>query len=310
MTTGDEQEAARSEPRQRAPVAARRRSVLAAYVQLTKPRVIELLLVTTVPSMVLAAGRLPGLSVTVGVLVGGALSAGGANAINCYVDRDRDRAMRRTRHRPIPAGDVPPTAALMFGVVLEVVATAVLWWSANLFAAVLALGAAVFYVVVYSIWLKPRTPQNIVIGGAAGAAPVLVGWAAVRGTLGWPALVLFAVIFAWTPAHFWALALRYRDDYEGAAVPMLPVIARPERTVRSIFRYALATVALSVALPLSADVGAVYLMSAVVLGGLFLVRSWGLRAQPSPGRAVAFFTFSNTYLALLFAAVAVDVLVR
>lgn len=208
----------------------RHRRRVAAFVALTKPRVVELLLVTTVPSMVLAERGWPSLTQLVVVPVGGALCAGGANAINCYVDRDRDRAMRRTTRRPIPSGEVSPRAALTFGIVLEVVAFAWLWAVANLLAATLAAGAALFYIFVYSVWLKPRSTQNIVIGGAAGAAPVLVGWASVRGSLAWSAVVLFGVIFLWTPAHFWALAVRYRDEATTAEVAIMASTNSPARS--------------------------------------------------------------------------------
>lgn len=285
----------------------RRRAV--AYVALTKPRVVELLLVTTVPSMVLAAGGWPSSTLLVAVLVGGGLSAGGANAINCYVDRDRDRVMRRTAHRPIPSGQVSPRAALTFGIALEALAFVGLWAAANLLAATLAVGAALFYIFVYSLWLKPRSAQNIVIGGAAGAAPVLVGWAAVRGGVAWPAVVLFAVIFLWTPAHFWALAVRYREDYAAAGVPMLPVIADDARTTKGILRYAGATVLVSLLLYPVADLGTVYVVSASLLAGYFLWHALRLRRQVTPLAAVTAFKGSNTYLALLFLAVAMDVLV-
>jgi protoheme IX farnesyltransferase len=280
------------------------------YLALTKPRVVELLLVTTVPAMILAAGRVPPLGLVAAVFVGGALAAGGANTINCWIERDRDQLMRRTRHRPLPSGTVDPARALAFGLVLEVVAFALLWSVANLLAAGLTLAAAVFYVFVYTIWLKPRTVQNIVIGGAAGAVPVLVGWAAVTGDLAAPALLLFAVVFCWTPAHFWALALRYRDDYAAGGFPMLPVVRGAAAATTQILTYAVIVVALSLALPLVASVGAVYLGAASALGLLFIVQGVRLRRDPTPERAIAFFTLSNIYLALLFTAVAVDVLIR
>jgi protoheme IX farnesyltransferase len=284
--------------------------VAATYVALTKPRVIELLLVTTVPPMVLAARGVPSLGLVASVLIGGALAAGGANTINCWLERDRDQLMRRTRHRPLPAGAVDPRPALVFGIVLEVAAFGVLWVSANLLAAGLAIAAAVFYVFVYTIWLKPRTVQNIVIGGAAGAVPVLVGWAAVTGTVGLPAWVLFAVVFCWTPAHFWALALRYRDDYAAAGFPMLPVVRGPDVAATHILAYAAVVAILSLALPLVASMGAIYWAVATLLGLVFVAQAVRLRREPSAQRAIAFFSLSNTYLALLFAAVALDTLVR
>ncbi|HMG26477.1 MAG TPA: heme o synthase, partial [Acidimicrobiia bacterium] len=197
-------------------IAHRASSKIRAYVLLTKPRVIELLLVTTVPAMVLADDGVPSLTLIGAVLLGGALAAGGANTINCWIERDRDRVMHRTQGRPLPTGEIKPGHALVFGIALEVIAFLWLWGTVNLLAASLAVSAMLFYVFVYTIWLKPRSPQNIVIGGAAGAVPVLVGWAAVTGTLDAPAWVLFAIVFCWTPPHFWALSLRYRDDYAAA----------------------------------------------------------------------------------------------
>jgi heme o synthase len=287
---------------------ARRR--VGQYLALTKPRVIELLLVTTVPAMILAAGEIPDLGLVAAVLVGGALAAGGANTINCWIERDRDQLMRRTRHRPLPSGTVDPVRALVFGVVLEVLAFALLALTANLLAASLALAATLFYVFVYTVWLKPRTVQNIVIGGAAGAVPVLVGWAAVTGRVSAPAWVLFAVVFTWTPAHFWALALRYREDYEAAHIPMLPVVQGAAAAATQIFAYAVLVVAVSLVLPLVSSVGVVYVVAAVLLGAGFVAKAVQLRRDPTPARAIAYFHRSNLYLALLFAAVAVDVLVQ
>jgi protoheme IX farnesyltransferase len=286
------------------------RRAAANYLALTKPRVVELLLVTTVPAMILAAGGLPSLGLVAGVLVGGALAAGGANTINCWIERDRDQLMRRTRHRPLPSGTIEPGRALVFGLILEVVAFALLWSVANLFAAGLTLAAAVFYVFVYTIWLKPRTVQNIVIGGAAGAVPALVGWAAVTGGIGAGAALLFAVVFCWTPAHFWALALRYRDDYAAGGFPMLPVVRGAAAAATQILGYAVLVVALSLLLPLVASVGVVYLAAASALGLVFIMQGVRLRQDPNAERAIAFFTLSNIYLALLFTAVAVDVLIH
>jgi heme o synthase len=288
----------------------RTRRVTATYVALTKPRVIELLLVTTVPAMVLAAGGVPSLPLVAAVLVGGALAAGGANTLNCWIERDRDQLMRRTRHRPLPAGAIDPSRALVFGLVLEVAAFAILWASANLLAAGLAVAATVFYVFVYTIWLKPRTVQNIVIGGAAGAVPVLVGWAAVTGSLAGPAVVLFGVVFCWTPAHFWALALRYRDDYAAAGFPMLPVVRGPDVAATQILAYAVIVSVLTLALPLVTTMGVLYWVAAALLGVVLIAQAFRLRRVPSAQHAIAFFSLSNTYLALLFAAVALDTLIR
>jgi heme o synthase len=288
----------------------RTRRVAATYVALTKPRVIELLLVTTVPPMVLAARGVPSLALVAAVLIGGALAAGGANTINCWIERDRDQLMRRTRHRPLPAGTIDPGRALVFGLVLEVAAFGILWASANLLAAGLAIAAMLFYVFVYTIWLKPRTVQNIVIGGAAGAVPVLVGWAAVTGSLALPALVLFGVVFCWTPAHFWALALRYREDYAAAGFPMLPVVRGPEVAATQILAYAVIVSLLTLTLPLVTTMGVIYWVAAALLGVVLIAQAFRLRHAPSAQRAIAFFSLSNTYLALLFAAVALDTLVR
>ncbi len=285
-------------------------SVLRAYLLLTKPRVIELLLVTTVPAMVLAAGELPSLTLVLAVLLGGALAAGGANTINCWIERDRDELMQRTHDRPLPAGAIAPRDALVFGLALEIAAFAWLWTTVNLLAASLAVAAMLFYVFVYTIWLKPRSPQNIVIGGAAGAVPVLVGWAAVTGRLEAPAWVLFAIVFCWTPPHFWALALRYRSDYAAAGIPMLPVV-KGARTVSShILAYAVVVVAVTLSLLGFADMGVLYIVAAIGLGAAFIVEALRLRRETTPARAIRLFTFSNTYLALLFCAIAVDTLLR
>ncbi len=280
---------------------------LRAYVALTKPRIIELLLITTVPAMVLAAGGWPGAWLMAATLVGGTLSAAGANAINNFVDRDVDAAMRRTALRPLPAHRIEPAAALRFGVVLGAAGFGWLWATVNLAAAALASGALLFYVLVYSIYLKRATPHNIVIGGAAGAAPTLVGWAAVTGTLALPAWILFAIVFFWTPPHFWALSLRYRDDYERAGVPMLPVVAGVGHTTRQIVLYSLQLVGVTLLLYPAAPMGWPYVAAAVGLGGLLVAGAWRLRSRPE--LAMSFFRFTNVYLTLLFAAVALDVLV-
>lgn len=285
-------------------------ATLVAYLRLTKPRVIELLLVTTVPAMILADEGMPSLLLIGAVLCGGALAAGGANTINCWIERDRDQLMRRTRHRPLPSGDVEPRAALVFGVILEIAAFGFLWATANLLAASLAVIATLFYVFVYTIWLKPRSPQNIVIGGAAGAVPVLVGWAAVTGSLAAGAWVLFAIVFCWTPPHFWALSLRYRDDYAAAGIPMLPVVKGVRVAADQILRYAVVLGAVSFVLAVVEPMGPLYLTVASALGVAFVWQAARLRRDPSPARAIRLFGFSNTYLALLFVAVAADTLVR
>jgi protoheme IX farnesyltransferase len=286
------------------------RSVARAYFLLTKPRVIELLLVTTVPAMILAEEGLPAWWLIGVVLLGGAMAAGGANTINCWIERDRDSLMRRTHGRPLPQGDVNPTGALVFGLVLEVLAFALLWSTVNLLSATLAVSATLFYVFVYTLWLKPRSPQNIVIGGAAGAVPVLVGWAAVTGSLALPAWLMFALIFLWTPPHFWALSIRYQDDYRAAGIPMLPVVRGIPVAARQILVYSVVVLACSLVLGLVSTLSWGYLVAAFVLGAAFVAQAVRLQRDPTPQRAIRLFTFSNTYLALLFAAIAVDTLVR
>jgi protoheme IX farnesyltransferase len=277
-----------------------------AYIALTKPRIIELLLITTVPAMVLASRGWPGTWLVVATLVGGSLSAGGANALNSYLDRDIDRLMRRTSARPLAREEVEPGRALTFGLALGAVGFVWLALTTTLLAALVATAALVFYVVVYTRALKRTTVHNIVIGGAAGAAPTLVGWAAVTGSLAVPAWVLFFVVFYWTPPHFWALALRYRDDYARAGVPMLPVVAGKEATTRRMLLYAGLMVVVSLLLVPLAAMGWIYLIAAVALGAWFLWDTW--RVHREPGRAMKLFTTSTVYLAALFAAVMVDAL--
>ena len=285
-------------------------ATLGAYVRLTKPRVIELLLVTAVPPMFLAQQGVPGLGLMASVVVGGAMAAGGANTINCWIERDRDQLMRRTLSRPLPQGEIVPSRALAFGIVLNIVAFALLATTANFLAAALTLSATLFYVFVYTLWLKPRTVQNIVIGGAAGAVPALVGWAAVRGSLAAPAWLLFAVVFFWTPAHFWALAVKYRDDYAAAGIPMLPVVRGITETTRQIAAYAMVTVAVTFAMTLTGDVGRFYAAAVLALGVVFVARALALMRTPTPQAAIRFFAWSNVYLMLVFVAVAVDALIR
>jgi protoheme IX farnesyltransferase len=275
-------------------------------VALTKPRIIELLLITTVPSMVLAAGRWPGTWLVVATLIGGALSAGGANALNMYYDRDIDEVMRRTRGRPLARREVAPRNALIFGVVLGVVGFLWLWLLTTPLAAAISTAALFFYVFVYTRILKRSTAQNIVIGGAAGAAPTLVGWAAVSGSVGVPAWVLFLIVFYWTPPHFWALALRYRDDYQAAGVPMLPVVAGVEATTRRMLLYTGLMVGVSLLLVPLGGMSWTYLIAALVLGGWFLWDTW--RVVRHPEQAMRLFTTSTIYLSALFAAVMLDVM--
>lgn len=282
------------------------RTRIGAYVALTKPRIIELLLITTLPSMVLAAGGWPGTWLVVATLIGGSLSAGGANALNMYYDRDIDEVMRRTRARPLARHEVAPGHALVFGIVLGVVGFVWLWVFTTLLAGLIATAALLFYVFVYTMTLKRTSVQNIVIGGAAGAAPALVGWAAVTGTVGVGAWVLFLIVFYWTPPHFWALALRYKDDYAAAGVPMLPVVAGIEATTRRILLYTGLMVGVSLLLVPLGGMSWIYLVAALVLGGWFLWDTW--RVVRHPDQAMRLFTTSTIYLSALFASVMLDVL--
>ena len=282
---------------------------LGGFVALTKPRIIELLLVTTLPTMVVAARGMPRLSLMAATLVGGTLAAGGANAINMFVDRDIDAVMRRTRGRPLVTGVVSPGAALIFAVALEVVAFAELWAAVNLLSAVLAISATLFYVFVYTLWLKRTSRQNIVIGGAAGAVPVLVGWAAVRDSVGWAPVVLFALMFVWTPPHFWALAIRYRDDYQSVNVPMMPVVSTFKRTAAQIFGYSVLVAAVSLVFAWTAGMGPLYWVSAALLGVIFCGLAAQLWRDPSEKQAMRLFHWSITYVTLLFLAMAADQLI-
>jgi len=307
-----------------APGARTRGDTVRAYIALTKPRIIELLLVTTVPAMVLATRDLPGATGGVdwadwGLLVfwtmlGGTLAAGSANAINCYLDRDIDLLMTRTRRRPLPAHQVEPERAVIFGLVLGVISIAVMAWFVNLVAAFLTLLAIAFYVVIYTMLLKRSTPQNIVIGGAAGALPPVIGWAAVTGNVGLPAILLFALVFYWTPPHFWALSLRIRKDYAAAGVPMLPVVKGIAETTRQIGLYTVLMVAISLVLWAVARMGAIYLVASLTLGAIFLWQAYGLwrrgaSEEASTAGAIRLYRYSISYLSLLFAAVALDALV-
>ena len=286
------------------------RQSAAAYFLLTKPRIVELLLVTTVPTMFIADRGIPSPWLVAATLFGGALSAASANVINCYLDRDIDALMRRTARRPLPAHRVDPGDALRFGLVLGVAGFAWLWATVNLLSAALATAAILFYVFVYTLGLKRRSTQNIVIGGAAGAVPVLVGWSAVTGRVELPALVLFAIIFYWTPPHFWALALRYKDDYAAAGVPMLPVVRGATETSTQILYYTVLLVTVTLLLYPAGRMGAIYLASAVALGTAFIWRALALRRDLSSKRAIRLFSFSNRYLALLFLAMAIDAVVH
>ncbi|HCX86222.1 MAG TPA: protoheme IX farnesyltransferase [Micrococcales bacterium] len=291
------------------------RRTLGAYVALTKPRVIELLLVTTLPTMILAEGGLPSIWLMVATLIGGAAAAGSANVLNCYLDRDIDSVMGRTRRRPLVTGEITPRQALVFGSALGIGSIAWFALVVNPVAALLTLGAIAIYVVGYTMILKRRTSQNIVWGGAAGCMPVLIGWSAVTGGLDWAALVLFGVIFLWTPPHYWPLSMRFREDYATAGVPMLPVVAGERRVAAEMLAYAVAMVVCSLVLVPVAGMGWVYLGVAVVAGAWFValcVRLYRMAVDPerrglvSRGPAMKVFHASITYLTLLFAAVAVD----
>ncbi|MGA8113276.1 MAG: heme o synthase [Actinocatenispora sp.] len=284
------------------------RAVIGAYVGLTKPRIIELLLITTVPTMFLAAHGLPSIVTMLVVVVGGALAAGSANALNCYIDRDIDVLMRRTSSRPLVRHQVSPRAALVFGLVIGVLSVLAMAAATNLLAAGLTLGAIFYYVVVYTLLLKRRTAANTFWGGACGAAPVLIGWAAVTGSLSWTAWLLFAVVFFWQPPHFWALAIKFKNDYAAAGVPMLPVVASLRRVLAESAVYSWIMVAASIAVwPLATT--RVYGFAAIVLGALFLVEVHRLYARERRGQKIKpmyLFHWSITYLTLLFVALAVD----
>lgn len=286
-------------------------SKLRGFVALTKPRIIELLLVTTLPTMVVARRGLPSGWLVLATLIGGTLSAGGANATNMFLDRDIDAIMKRTSKRPLVTGAVTPAESIVFACVLEATAFLVLWGYVNLISAVLALSAALFYVFVYTILLKRRSAQNIVIGGAAGAVPVLVGWTAVTGRITWAPVVLFALIVIWTPSHFWALAVKYRDDYAAAHVPMLPAVASLDRVSREIIAYSVALVAVSLLFAVVAHMGIVFWVVAVVAGGIYVGDALRLRRDGGTVKsAMRLFKYSITYLTVIFVAMAVDVLVR
>jgi protoheme IX farnesyltransferase len=294
------------------------RDVVSAYVGLTKPRIIELLLLTTVPVMFLAQGGIPSLGLVVATVLGGTLSAGSANALNCVYDADIDERMRRTRRRALPRHIVSSRNALVFGLALGVVSTLWLGLLVNWLSAALALVANVFYVVGYTMILKRRTRQNIVWGGAAGCFPTLIGWTAVTGQLAWPPVVLFLVVFFWTPPHFWALAIRYREDYAAADVPMLPVVADARTVARQIVAYSYVMVATSLLLWPVAGTGPFYLVAALLLGAAFLTEAHRLLARAraaDPDDVVALkpmrlFHWSNMYLTLLFLSVAIDPLLK
>nr|WP_255360425.1 heme o synthase [Frankia sp. EI5c] len=283
-----------------------------SYIALMKLRVVELLLVSTVPVMLLAERGMPSWWLIVVTLIAGTLSAGSANTINCYVDRDIDQLMGRTNRRPLVRETVEPAQALRFGIVLGIISTLLFGLLVNWVSAALSVGAIAFYVFVYTLGLKRRSPSNIVIGGAAGCFPALIGWSAVTGNVGWPAVLLFAVIFFWTPPHFWALAIRFKDDYAAAGVPMLPVVATTEVVTRRILIYSYVMVAVSLAVGPVSDIGLVYTVPAVILGAWFVAEAHRMAGRARRGeeiRPMRLFHMSITYLTLLFAAVAAAALV-
>jgi protoheme IX farnesyltransferase len=283
------------------------RSTLFGYIALTKPRVIELLLVTTIPAMLLANRGSVDLVLILNTLFGGMLAAGGANALNCVADADIDKVMKRTAGRPLALATVPRSHALVFGLALSVASFFWLWWTTNLLSAHLAAATIAFYVLVYTLLLKRRTSQNVVWGGAAGCMPVMIGWSAATGTVGWQALAMFAIIFFWTPPHTWALAMRYKEDYAAAGVPMLPVVATERQVTKQIVIYTWLTVVATLALVPAA--GWLYAVVAVLAGAWFLALAHRLQAGVRRGEAVKplkLFLQSNNYLAAVFCALAVD----
>ncbi|MEO6892691.1 MAG: heme o synthase, partial [Ktedonobacteraceae bacterium] len=282
------------------------RQTISSYVNLMKPHVTVLLLGVTVAAMTIAKGALPSLGLTLATLLGGAMAAGSANCLNCYIDRDIDQIMGRTQRRSLPAGRVQPLQALIFGIVLAIASFAVLTVFVNLLSAVLAFSAILFYVFVYTIWLKRSSAQNIVIGGAAGAVPVLVGWAAVTNGISLPAIWLFAIIFYWTPPHFWALALLIQKDYEKAHIPMLPVAMGEAETRKQIFLYSLLLLAVTLVLFGMHAMSYIYLVSAVVLGGILLYMAIRLLRDQTKRWARTLFWYSNCYLTLIFTAMVFD----
>ncbi len=283
---------------------------IGGYIALTKPRIIELLLITTVPTMVVAERGMPSLWLIVATVLGGTLAAGGANAINMYVDRDIDKLMDRTKGRPLPSGLLDPRNALIFAITIEIAAFFFLWAFVNLLSAVLAVTACLFYVFIYTLWLKRTSTRNIVIGGAAGAMPVLIGWTAVLNRLDWAPIILFGVMFYWTPPHFWALAIRYKDDYTAAAIPMLPSVASMRTTALRIVMYTTALFALSLLFGPVAGLGKIYFVSALVLGSGFLYFAVDVLRTEDSVKAMRLFGYSITYITLLFGSMAVDELVR
>ena len=289
-----------------APLVGERPAVWRAYLSLMKPRVISLLLVTALAGVLIASDGVPSLTIVLVTMLGGFLSAGGAHAINCYLDRDIDLLMSRTNERAIPSGEVTPEKALIFGIVLTVVSFLMFAILANMLSAVISLVASLYYIFVYTWWLKRSTPSNIVIGGAAGALPPVIGWAAARGDVSLLPIWLFVIIFFWTPPHFWALSLLIRKEYARARVPMLPIVRGDEETRRQIVWYSLLLVAITILLYPFGFMGLIYLVSAVLLGGIFIYYAIRLRIGATLFEARQLFLYSLGYLALLFVAMVID----
>ncbi len=278
-----------------------------SYVSITKPRIILLLLVTTVPAMVLAQGGWPSTWLVLATVIGGSASAGGANAVNCWYDRDIDGIMTRTRQRAMVTGEIEPAKGLAFGLVLVGGAFVFMLFATTVLAAFLTLTAFLFYVFVYTAWLKRRTSQNIVVGGAAGAFPPMIGWAAVTGDVTFASTLMFGIVFFWTPPHFWALSLRIADDYAEAGVPMLPVTSGAKRTHNAILQYSFVLVAVTLVLPFVSELSWIYAATAAALGAVFCWQAWALKKEPETRSPMALYSFSLLYLAALFVAIGADV---
>ncbi|MCH2304522.1 MAG: heme o synthase [SAR202 cluster bacterium] len=279
------------------------------YIKLTKPRIIPLLLITAIGGMLLGAKEIPNITTILTVLIGGSLASGGASSINQYLEHDIDTKMSRTNDRPIATGTIKPINALIFGIVLNIISLFVFIIYTNLLSGLLAIGATIFYVVIYTIILKRSTHQNIVIGGAAGAIPPIIGWTAVTGSIGIPALILFAIIFIWTPPHFWALSLILKDDYAAAKIPMLPVVHGIEKTKKEIFKYSILVFITTLTLIFAENIGMIYMIPAFVLGLFFIYLSWDLLKSEEIKKAKSLFYYSMLYLSIIFIAIMIDSLI-
>lgn len=279
------------------------------YIKLTKPRIIPLLLITAIGGMLLGAKEIPDITTILTVLIGGSLASGGASSINQYLEHDIDTKMSRTNDRPIATGTIKPINALIFGIVLNIISLFVFIIYTNLLSGLLAIGATIFYVVVYTIILKRSTHQNIVIGGAAGAIPPIIGWTAVTGSIGIPALILFAIIFIWTPPHFWALSLILKDDYAAAKIPMLPVVHGIEKTKKEIFKYSILVFISTLTLIFAENIGMIYMIPTFVLGLFFIYLSWDLLKSEEIKKAKSLFYYSMLYLSIIFIAIMIDSLI-